>query len=188
MMGYPAADIALMSGAHLEGALNSKGMVEHLLTDSRKLTFPDSTLFFAIQTKQGNGHDYIPDLYRQGVRHFMVSELPDPESFPGAVFYVVGDVVKALQQLAAHHRKQFSIPVIGITGSNGKTIVKEWLNALLQYKLKMVRSPRSYNSQLGVHSVSGECRNIMSWPFLKLGYQGLVKWHCWKKWLGLPSG
>ena len=150
MMGYSAADIARMSGAQPMGNLQFQGRVEHLLTDSRKLSFPDSTLFFAIQTQQGNGHDYIPDLYRQGVRHFMVSELPDPESFPGAVFYVVGDVVKALQQLAAHHRKQFSIPVIGITGSNGKTIVKEWLNALLQYKLKIVRSPRSFNSQIGV--------------------------------------
>jgi alanine racemase len=150
MMGYTAADIARMSGAQPMGNLQIQVRVEHLLTDSRKLSFPDSTLFFAIQTKQGNGHDYIPDLYRQGVRHFMVSELPDSEKFPGSVFYLIGDVVNALQQLVIHHRKQFSIPVIGITGSNGKTIVKEWLNALLQHKFKIVRSPRSYNSQLGV--------------------------------------
>jgi alanine racemase len=150
MMGYSVADIARMSGARLEGNIYFQGRVEHLLTDSRKLTFPDSTLFFAIQTKQGNGHAYIPELYRQGVRHFMVTTLPDLEQFPEAIFYVVDNVMNALHQLVMHHRQQFSIPVIGITGSNGKTIVKEWLNALLQNRLKIVRSPRSYNSQLGV--------------------------------------
>ena len=149
-MRYAAADIARMSDSRLMGYQPGLGIVQHLLTDSRKLTFPYTTLFFAIRTRQGDGHDYIPELYRQGVRHFMVSLLPDTTEYPGAIFYHKSDVVAGLQLLAMNHRQQFSIPVVGITGSNGKTIVKEWLNALLQHKLNIVRSPRSFNSQIGV--------------------------------------
>ena len=149
-MEYAAADIARMSDSRLMGYQPALGIVQYLLTDSRKLTFPDSTLFFAIRTPQGDGHDYIAELYRQGVRHFMVSLLPDTTEYPRASFYHKSDVVAGLQLLAMKHRQQFSIPVVGITGSNGKTIVKEWLNALLQHKLNIVRSPRSFNSQIGV--------------------------------------
>ncbi len=123
----------------------------HLLTDSRKLVFADATLFFAIEGPRRDGHDFITELYERGLRSFVVQQnkvLTD--KFPQAVFLVVPDVLKALQTLAAYHRTQFNIPVIGITGSNGKTIVKEWLYQLLHTEEQIVRSPRSYNSQIGV--------------------------------------
>lgn len=148
-MGYRSADIARMSASSLMGNPTGLNLVQHLLTDSRKLTFPETSLFFALRTLQGDGHDYIPELYRQGVRHFMVDTLPN-EPFPEAVFYLNTNVLAGLQQLARNHRLQYAIPVVGITGSNGKTIVKEWLNALLQHTLHIVRSPRSFNSQIGV--------------------------------------
>lgn len=122
-----------------------------LLTDSRCLSFPEQSLFFAIKTKTNDGHQYIQQLYKLRVRNFVVSEmLPEFDDMKDANFLRVKDVVKALQKLATHHRKQFNIPVIGITGSNGKTIVKEFLYQLLHKEFNIVRSPRSYNSQLGV--------------------------------------
>lgn len=122
-----------------------------LLTDSRKLSNPAETLFFAIETKQNDAHKFISDLYRSGVKNFVVSKkLPEWEEFTDINFIQVTNVLHALQKLAAYHRKQFNIPVIGITGSNGKTIVKEWLYQLLEDDYNIVRSPRSYNSQIGV--------------------------------------
>ncbi|MDR0431036.1 MAG: bifunctional UDP-N-acetylmuramoyl-tripeptide:D-alanyl-D-alanine ligase/alanine racemase [Tannerellaceae bacterium] len=121
-----------------------------LLTDSRRLSFPEESLFFALKTKTNDGHKYIRELYNLRVRHFVVNEMhPAFESMPEACFLLVKDTLKALQKLAIHHRKQFDIPVIGITGSNGKTIVKEFLYQLLHKEFNIVRSPRSYNSQLG---------------------------------------
>lgn len=136
-------------GAQVKGR-QTQASIEHLLIDSRKLVFPDTSLFFSIKTEKRDGHDYIADLYRRGVRNFVVSELVQLDQFPDAQFLHVKDVVYALQQIAANHRMQFHYPVIGITGSNGKTIVKEWLFHLLYQQYKIVRSPRSYNSQLGV--------------------------------------
>ncbi len=125
--------------------------VGRLLTDSRSLSFPSETLFFALRTARNDGHKYIESLYRQHVRLFVISEeLPAFASMKEAVFLKVDDTLKALQQLAVAHRKAFDIPVIGITGSNGKTIVKEWLYQLLHADFNIVRSPRSYNSQIGV--------------------------------------
>ncbi len=124
--------------------------IESLLTDSRKLAFPTSSLFFAIRTKKQNGHLYIEELYNKGVRAFIVSEKIPLGSIPEANVLLVPDPVKALQQLAGWHREQFDLPVIGITGSNGKTVVKEWLNQLLETRYRIVRSPKSYNSQIGV--------------------------------------
>lgn len=144
-----ANDIARYTGAKLSGH-PADGSIVHLLIDSRKLLFPDTSLFFAIRTESGDGHRYIDDLYQQGVRHFVVDHFPDAADKPEATFYVVDDVVKALQDLVAAHRSKYHIPVIGITGSNGKTIVKEWLYHLLQPFFNIVRSPRSFNSQLGV--------------------------------------
>jgi alanine racemase len=138
----------LVGAKHHGASLNSP--ISYLLIDSRKLVFPSVTLFFAIKSSTGDGHSYIQELYQSGVRNFVVSVLPELDRFPEASFCVVPDVVKALQQLAIHHRNQFNYPVIGITGSNGKTIVKEWLNHVLQNKFHVVRSPRSFNSQLGV--------------------------------------
>ena len=149
MKHHPVAHISSLMGTTLLGQSAVTG-VEHLLIDSRKLVFPPTTLFFAIKTEQGDGHQYIDELYREGVRNFVVSIVPDLASFPEACFLLTDNVVASLQILAIAHRKQFEFPVIGITGSNGKTIVKEWLNHLLQQEKNIVRSPRSFNSQLGV--------------------------------------
>ena len=124
--------------------------VEHLLIDSRKLVFPATTLFFALQGPRRDGHGFIDQLYEKGVRNFMVCNHIETGHLPGVNVIYVTDTLQALQTLAAHHRKQFSIPVIGITGSNGKTIVKEWLNQLLEDRYSIIRSPKSYNSQIGV--------------------------------------
>ena len=148
--------------------------VEHLLLDSRRLIFPDTSLFFSLKGPRRNGSLFMEELYRRGVRNFVVEESPAahliagtgaaPEaaavtpgtaaaaatSFPEANIILVRDSLQALQELAAHHRRQFVLPVIGITGSNGKTIVKEWLNQLLEDEYHIVRSPKSYNSQIGV--------------------------------------
>lgn len=149
MKGCPAKNIGKLMGAACIGK-PPEGNIEHLLIDSRKLLFPESTLFFAIKTVRGDGHQFIDELYRQGVRNFVVSASPDHLAFPAASFYYTEDVVHALQMLAAENRNSIDFPVLGITGSNGKTIVKEWLYHLLQQELNIVRSPRSYNSQLGV--------------------------------------
>jgi Alr-MurF fusion protein len=125
-------------------------VIEQLLTDSRKLVFPQTSLFFAIKTARRDGHDFIEPLYAKDVRNFIVSEPVNVDLFPEANIIRVSDTLQALQALAAAHRKQFTIPVIGITGSNGKTIVKEWLNQLLGEDRSVIRSPKSYNSQIGV--------------------------------------
>lgn len=122
-----------------------------LLTDSRSLTFPAESLFFALVTNRNNGHQYVQELYNQGLRAFVISGVhPEFETLHDALFLLVDDTLMALQQIVAAHRREFSVPIIGITGSNGKTIVKEWLFQLMQEDCKIVRSPRSYNSQIGV--------------------------------------
>ena len=134
---------------HAECVGNFQGSIEWLLTDSRSLCFPDETLFFALKSKRNDGHKYIPDLYRHGVRAFVVSQVPKG-TFPDGIFLVVPNPLKALQQLTEAHRQRFQIPIIGVTGSNGKTVVKEWLYQLLGPDKVITRSPRSYNSQIGV--------------------------------------
>lgn len=125
--------------------------INWLLTDSRSLSFPSESLFFALKTTRNDGHNYIEELYEQHLHNFVVSELrPEFEKLNEAVFLVVDDTLKSLQLLAAKHRTQFQVPVIGITGSNGKTVVKEWLYQLLQTDFSITRSPRSFNSQIGV--------------------------------------
>lgn len=127
------------------------GMINWLLTDSRSLSFPEGTLFFAIHTQKNDGHHYIEDLYKRGVRSFVIEKIPDNLSaYPKAAFLQVPNSLEALQQLATACRLEFQIPVIGVTGSNGKTVVKEWINQLLSPDMHIVRSPRSYNSQIGV--------------------------------------
>ena len=122
----------------------------HLLTDSRRIYAPSHSLFFALKGERRDGHQFIAEAYASGLRNFVIAEEMPFTDFPGANFLTVKDTLSALQELAAFHRSQFSIPVIGITGSNGKTIVKEWLYQLMHEDLSIVRSPRSYNSQLGV--------------------------------------
>ena len=155
-MVYNLSQISRIIGAQLKGnhmaSASTQPQVQILLTDSRSLTYSDQTLFFALVTAKGDGHKYIPQLYQQGVRAFVVSM--GAEAFrntcPEAWFLIVPDTIAALQQLAAHHRSQFNLPIVGITGSNGKTIVKEWLYQLIHDTKDVVRSPRSYNSQIGV--------------------------------------
>ena len=124
--------------------------ITDLLIDSRRLMSASRTLFFALTSERNDGHKYLKDLYDNGVRAFVVSCPQSAEDYPEAVFIVVDDTLSALQRLAAWHRQQFDIPVIGVTGSNGKTIVKEWLAQLLSPDYNIVRSPKSYNSQVGV--------------------------------------
>ena len=130
---------------------NREQHIDWILTDSRSLCFPDETLFFALKTKRGDGHKYIPDLYERGVRNFVVSDLPnDIENYNDANFLQISHPLKGLQRLAKDYRSRFDVPVIGITGSNGKTVVKEWIYQLLSPERIITRSPRSYNSQIGV--------------------------------------
>jgi len=124
--------------------------ISFLITDSRKVVDPEHSLFFAIKGERHDGHKYIADLYAQGVRNFVISDESVAEQVPQANFILVISPLQAMQQLAAWHRRKFSIPVIGVTGSNGKTIVKEWLYQLLREDYSIVRSPKSYNSQIGV--------------------------------------
>lgn len=148
-MNYSVEKLSSLIDAKLIG--NNKANISFVLTDSRSLCFPEETVFFALKSERNDGHHFIPELYRRGVRNFVVQELPDKLSeFPQTNFLMVADSLTALQQLAECHRKEFHIPVIGITGSNGKTMVKEWLYQLLSQNMNVTRSPRSYNSQIGV--------------------------------------
>lgn len=148
-MSYTIESITHLIGAERFG--NKKAVIDWILTDSRSLCFPEETLFFALKTKRNDGHKYIPDLYNRGTRNFVVSVLPESlDIYPGANFLRVESPLKALQKLAEIHRKKFNVPVVGITGSNGKTVVKEWLYQLISPDKVVTRSPRSYNSQIGV--------------------------------------
>ena len=145
---YSLKEVADIVGGKLVGAYDGL-RISDLLIDSRHLMDARQALFFALTSVRNDGHKYVKDLYDKGLRAFVVRHLPD-EDLPSAAFIVVNDTLKALQTLAAHHRQQFDIPVIGITGSNGKTIVKEWLYQMLSPDHNIVRSPKSYNSQVGV--------------------------------------
>ena len=149
-MTYTIEKITTLIGAHHYG--ENAADVAFILTDSRSLCFPEETLFFALQTNRNDGHKYIPELYQRGVRNFVVTDIPADraETYPDANFLKVSNTLKALQRLAERHRGEFDIPVVGITGSNGKTMVKEWLYQLLSPEMFVTRSPRSYNSQIGV--------------------------------------
>ena len=154
-MSYTIESIAEYIGARRVG--ECEATIDWLLTDSRSLSFPEETLFFALTTKRNNGARYIPELYDRGVRNFVVAEKDFKRMESGEWklegdlnFLIVANPLKALQKLAEAHRENFKIPVIGITGSNGKTIVKEWLHQLLSPDRCIIRSPRSYNSQIGV--------------------------------------
>ncbi|MDR1814044.1 MAG: bifunctional UDP-N-acetylmuramoyl-tripeptide:D-alanyl-D-alanine ligase/alanine racemase [Tannerella sp.] len=148
-MRYTNVEISKILDAKSE--IKREYVIRQLLTDSRALSFPETTMFFALKTKTNDGHRYIGDLYGLGVRNFVVSaDSQEYHEMTDANFIIQKDVLRALQRIAAHHRKLFSYPVIGITGSNGKTVVKELLYQLLHNDFNIVRSPRSYNSQIGV--------------------------------------
>jgi len=124
--------------------------IDSILFDSRKIVFPKTSLFFAFTGIRSNGHQFIDSLYKKGLRNFVVSKDISIETLHEANFIKVDNALIALQQLAVYHRKQFKLKTIGITGSNGKTIVKEWLFQILHEDFNIVRSPKSYNSQIGV--------------------------------------
>lgn len=148
-MSNSIEEITSVIGAERIG--KHQATIDWILTDSRSLCFPEETLFFALKTKRNDGHKYIPELYARGVRNFVVTDVPEQLShYADANFLQVGNTLKALQRLAAKHREQFQVPVVGITGSNGKTVVKEWIYQLLSPEKVITRSPRSYNSQIGV--------------------------------------
>ena len=146
-MNYNIEKITTLIGARRIGSADAQ--IGWLLTDSRSLCFPEETLFFALKTARNDGHRYIADLYRRGVRNFVVSSLP-ADTPPDANFLIVPSPLAALQRLAERHRDEFDIPIVGLTGSNGKTMVKEWLYQLLSPQFSVTRSPKSFNSQIGV--------------------------------------
>ena len=151
-MNYSIKDIIRITGCKAIGS-DSDRIIDTLLTDSRSLLSAESTLFFAITTAHGSGMNYIRELYDKGVRAFALDscETVDIEAMPEATFLVGSDSVVMLQSIAAYHRAQHpDLQMVGITGSNGKTIVKEWLYQLIGHRQPTVRSPRSYNSQIGV--------------------------------------
>ena len=149
-MTYTIEKVTTLIGAHRFG--NADANIGFLLTDSRSLCFAEETLFFALKSGRGDGHNYISDLYRRGVRNFVVEHVPldYATTYADANFLRVENSLVALQRLAERHRDEYNIPIVGITGSNGKTIVKEWLYQLLSPEINVTRSPRSYNSQIGV--------------------------------------
>ncbi|WP_324672536.1 bifunctional UDP-N-acetylmuramoyl-tripeptide:D-alanyl-D-alanine ligase/alanine racemase [Hymenobacter sp. GOD-10R] len=148
------SDLPALTGGTLLQAGPEGVAIHQLLLDSRRIGQPSGALFFAIRGAQHNGHRYLPDLYRRGVRLFVVDRLEEVPgelgAYPDAGFLMVANSLAALQAVAAYHRRQFRIPIFGITGSNGKTIVKEWLAQLLSADDLICKSPRSYNSQVGV--------------------------------------
>ena len=151
-MNYTIEKITTLLGARRIGTADAT--IGWLLTDSRSLCFPEETLFFALKTARNDGHRYIADLYRRGVRNFVVennAQLSTVTSqLQDANILIVPSPLEALQRLAERHRDEFNIPIVGITGSNGKTMVKEWLYQLLSPSMTVTRSPKSYNSQIGV--------------------------------------
>ena len=151
-MNYTIEKITTLIGARRIGTADAK--IGWLLTDSRSLCFPEETLFFALKSARNDGHRYIEDLYRRGVRNFVVESNSKfsvlNSQLEGANFLVVPSPLEALQRLAERHRDEFDCPIVGITGSNGKTMVKEWLYQLLSPQMTVTRSPKSYNSQIGV--------------------------------------
>ena len=149
-MTYSIEKVATLIGARRYGEQETN--IGWLLTDSRSLCFPEQTLFFALRSKRNDGHKFIDELYRRGVRSFVVEQEPVDyqTAYPDANFLKVPSPLAALQRLAERHRDEFDIPVVGITGSNGKTWVKEWLYQILMPTMRVTRSPKSYNSQIGV--------------------------------------
>lgn len=141
---------AIVGGSLCANETNKESVISSVSIDSRTIFDPEASLFFALKSERNDGHRYIADLVHLGVRAFVVSDFIDEwNRYGGCSFIVVPNTLTALQKLVAWHRSQFTVPVVGITGSNGKTIVKEWLYELLQNRA-VLRSPKSYNSQVGV--------------------------------------
>ncbi len=150
-MTYTIKKITSIVGGKICGEDNNSLVIRDLLFDSRLLISPENTLFFSLKSNRNNGNRYVEELYNKGVRCFVVEDVGLLSSkCPLSTLIIVDDTLKALQKLAAYHRANFNIPIVGITGSNGKTIIKEWLYQILSPEMSVVRSPKSYNSQIGV--------------------------------------
>jgi len=170
MNHLPYSVVELTNILNARAFIREKGsVIRTLLTDSRKLTDTAKALFFALKARR-DGHSYISEVYKQGVRNFVISD-PDflISQYPDANFYLVSDSLIALQALSAAHRTKFDYPVIGITGSNGKTIVKEWLYQLLSPEKNIVRSPKSFNSQIGVPVSVWEMNELNDFAIFEAG-------------------
>ena len=149
-MTYTLEKIASIVEGRVIGNNNKSLIIKDLLFDSRLLISPENTLFFSLKSNRNNGSKYIEELYNKGVRCFVVEDTDTDTLYPKSSFIIVDDTLKALQKLATYHRSNYNIPIVGITGSNGKTIIKEWLYQILSPEMSVVRSPKSYNSQIGV--------------------------------------
>ena len=153
-MNYTVKRIASIVEGELINNSNNDFVVKDLLFDSRLLVSPENTLFFSLKSHRNDGNKYIKELYDKGVKAFVVEDTISIskiiENNKDAIFIKVDDTLKALQKTAAYHRDNYNIPIIGITGSNGKTIVKEWLYQIIGQTMSATRSPKSYNSQIGV--------------------------------------
>jgi len=148
MFTYSLGHIGEILDAELVG--DSHKTISSVSIDSRSVSLNRDTLFFAIAGSNHDGHRFIDELYKRGVKSFVVNRDGIANQYPDASFLRVDNTLDALQQLAQYHRHRFQYPVIGITGSNGKTIVKEWISQLLACDSKIIRSPKSFNSQVGV--------------------------------------
>ncbi len=148
-LAIPISDFQHILGAQLEGEYTSSDLIQEVIYDTRKIIRTTGVAFFALNGPKQTGHQYIQKAYELGVRYFIVEKLP-LENYPAAVFFIVTDTLIALQELAKSRREHIKYPIVAIAGSIGKTTVKEWTHHLLAGQLHVVRSPKSYNSQLGV--------------------------------------
>ncbi len=148
MPNYNLQILTQFANGSLTGNKDMK--ISRLLIDSRKVFAPEETIFIALKGRNHDGHKFIEELYQKGMRAFLVSDDIDTKKYPDASFIFVDDTLKALQAIAGNHRKELNVPILAITGSNGKTIVKEWLFQLIGSDKTVIRSPRSFNSQVGV--------------------------------------
>lgn len=168
--------ITALQIAHIvEGKLQGDhpGLISRVSIDSRQILQPEATIFVALRGTKADGATFIPQLLKEGIACFLVNE--DQEIVDGAAFIKVPDTKIALQKLAAFQRKQFEKPVIGITGSNGKTIVKEWLGQLLSQQYSVAKSPKSYNSQVGVPLSVFEIQSYHQVAILEVGVSKKVE-------------
>ncbi len=148
-MKYTIKQLAKITTGEVLG--NDNVIVNDFIIDSRKVSKTDGIIFVAIKGERNDGHNYINELYKQGIKIFLVNKTyNNTKAYADATFLIVNNTLKAFQKIVAAHRANFNIPVIGITGSNGKTILKEWLFDILKKTHKITRSPKSYNSQVGV--------------------------------------
>lgn len=149
-MNYSLSHISQIIDGVIIGTINDDINISHIVYDTRKISYSRFSLFVALKSAKNNGHSYIPDAISKGIKAFIIDEDVSRYYQENVLFIKVNDSLRALQKLASYHRRQFQFPVVGITGSNGKTTVKEWLYQTLNQYFRTIQSPQSYNSQLGV--------------------------------------